>query len=385
MKNLSKKAKAIIAVLVLSVICFTGGCVPDSESTAIGTTENTSTGIVETTAESNINENGNEGEKDVTHYETQSVKENAHKSEANSEEDKKPGNSNSSPELSVSSVPDFKGVAYVVINGNKPGFSDKEITTSSFEKYSSLDYLGRCGVAFACLGRDIMPTEERGSIGQVKPSGWHTIKYDCVDGKYLYNRCHLIGFQLSGENANERNLITGTRYMNVEGMLPFENMVADYIKETDNHVMYRVTPVYDGNNLLASGVQIEAYSVEDDGDGICFNVYCYNAQPGVKINYSDGSSMLGDEPVTEAQTKKNETTSDKSSVGGVTENSSASVTKEQQPSASYHYILNTNSKKFHYPSCDSVKKMSEENKCEYKGSRDDLLSEGYVPCKNCDP
>ena len=385
LKKLSKKTKIIITVLVLSVICFTGGCVPDSESTATGTTENTSTGIVETTAESNINENGNEGEKDVTHYETQSVKENAHKSEANSEEDEKPGNSNSSPELSVSSVPDFKGVAYVVINGNKPGFSDKEITTSSFEKYSSLDYLGRCGVALACLGRDIMPTEERGSIGQVKPSGWHTIKYDCVDGKYLYNRCHLIGFQLSGENANERNLITGTRYMNVEGMLPFENMVADYIKETDNHVMYRVTPVYDGNNLLASGVQIEAYSVEDDGDGICFNVYCYNAQPGVKINYSDGSSMLGDEPVTEAQTKKNETTSDKSSVGGVTENSSASVTKEQQPSASYHYILNTNSKKFHYPSCDSVKKMSEENKCEYKGSRDDLLSEGYVPCKNCDP
>ncbi len=385
LKKLSKKTKIIISVLVLSVICFIGGCVPDSEFTATGTTENTNTAIVETTAESNINENDPEEEKEVTHYETESVKENAYNSEANTETDKKLGDSNGTPEVSVSSVPDFKGVAYVVINGNQPDFSHKEITTSSFEKYSPLDYLGRCGVAFACLGRDIMPTEERGGIGQVKPSGWHTIKYDCVDGKYLYNRCHLIGFQLSGENANERNLITGTRYMNVDGMLPFENMVADYIKETDNHVMYRVTPVYDGKNLLASGVQIEAYSVEDDGDGICFNVYCYNAQPGVKINYSDGSSKLSGKTVNEVTTKKNETTSDKSSVGVVAENSSDSTTKKQQASSNSKYILNTNSKKFHYPSCGSVKKMSEENKSEYKGSREDLLSKGYVPCKNCDP
>lgn len=179
---------------------------------------------------------------------------------------------------------------YIAINNNMPTF--EEVSTKSFESYSSLDELGRCGVAYACIGKDLMPTEERGSIGSVKPTGWQTVKYDIVDGKYLYNRCHLIGFQLSGENANERNLITGTRYMNVEGMLPFENMVADYVKETGNHVMYRVTPVFEGDNLLASGVQMEAYSVEDDGEGICFNVYVYNVQPGITIDYTDGDSAL---------------------------------------------------------------------------------------------
>lgn len=187
-------------------------------------------------------------------------------------------------------MPEYTDAAFVEINGNKPEFTKSELKTKSYEEYTELDSLGRCGVAIASVGKDIMPTEDRGSIGQVKPSGWHTVKYDFVDGKYLYNRCHLIGFQLTGENANRRNLITGTRYMNVEGMLPFENMVADYVKETGNHVAYRVTPIYDGDNLVASGVQIEAQSVEDDGEGICFNVYCYNIQPGVEIDYSDGSS-----------------------------------------------------------------------------------------------
>ena len=168
------------------------------------------------------------------------------------------------------------------------------MTTSSFERYAPLDSLGRCGVAYANIGKDIMPTEERGSIGMVKPSGWHSIRYENVDGKYLYNRCHLIGYQLSAENANTSNLITGTRYLNIQGMLPFENMVADYIRETGNHVLYRVTPIYEGDNLVASGVLMEAYSVEDEGDGICFNVYCYNVQPGIVIDYATGASALAD-------------------------------------------------------------------------------------------
>ena len=196
------------------------------------------------------------------------------------------------PKFDLSSIPEYSGNPYVEINDNEPYFSDDEYTTSPFEYYSDLDTLGRCGMAYACVGKDIMPTEERGSIGSVKPSGWQTVKYDCVDGNYLYNRCHLIGYQLTGENANEKNLITGTRYLNVEGMLPFENMVADYVKETDNHTLYRVTPIFTGDNLLADGVLMEAESVEDNGEGISYNVFCYNVQPGVKIDYVTGDSSL---------------------------------------------------------------------------------------------
>lgn len=192
----------------------------------------------------------------------------------------------------LTSIPQYTSEPYVVLNDNKPIFDEVDYTSDAYEKYSELDYLGRCGPAFAKVGIETMPTEERGEIGQVKPSGWQTVKYDIVDGKYLYNRCHLIGFQLTGENANKGNLITGTRYMNVDGMLPFENMVADYVQETENHVLYRVTPIFEGENLVASGVQIEAKSVEDDGEGICFNVYVYNVQPGVTIDYSTGQSKL---------------------------------------------------------------------------------------------
>ena len=195
--------------------------------------------------------------------------------------------------IQLEDIPEFdENIPYITINNNIPNFTDENFTTKSFEMYSELDELGRCGVAFANIGTDVMPTEERGQISQIKPSGWHTVKYDCVDGKYLYNRCHLIGYQLTAENANEKNLITGTRYMNVEGMLPFENKVADYIKETGNHVLYRVTPVFEGNNLLASGVQMEAESVEDKGEGILFNVYVYNNQPKIQINYATGESGL---------------------------------------------------------------------------------------------
>ena len=199
-----------------------------------------------------------------------------------------------STSISIEEIPEYSGEPYVVINDNIPGFSETEITDQSFEQYNELDSLGRCGTAIASIGRDLMPTEERGSIGQVKPTGWHTVKYDNVDGKYLYNRCHLIGYQLTAENANQLNLITGTRYMNVDGMLPFENMVADYIKETGHHVLYRVTPVFDGDNLLASGVQMEALSVEDNGEGISYNVFFYNVQPGINIDYVTGESSPED-------------------------------------------------------------------------------------------
>lgn len=199
---------------------------------------------------------------------------------------------NAAPPLSLADVPAYDGTPYVEINGNQPVFDPEDLTETSFETYSELDALGRCGTAYANVGQDLMPQTERGSIGQVKPSGWHTVKYDVVDGKYLYNRCHLIGYQLTGENANQRNLITGTRYLNVEGMLPFENMVADYVKETGNHVLYRVTPVYDGTDLVAEGVQMEAESVEDGGAGISYNVFCYNVQPGVTIDYATGESWL---------------------------------------------------------------------------------------------
>ena len=194
------------------------------------------------------------------------------------------------PTVAVEDIPAYSGEPYVVLQDNQPDFGLEDLTLEPFENYSELDYLGRCGVAYANICLDIMPTEPRGDIGQVKPSGWQTVKYDCVDGKYLYNRCHLIGYQLAGENANKQNLITGTRYMNVEGMLPFENMVDTYVEETENHVLYRVTPVFDGEDLVASGVQIEAFSVEDEGEGLCFNVYIYNVQPGVTIDYATGDS-----------------------------------------------------------------------------------------------
>lgn len=194
--------------------------------------------------------------------------------------------------ISIEDVPEYSGQPYVIINDNEPYFDKDDLTTQTFEKYSSLDSLGRCGVAYANIGEETMPTEKRGNIGMIKPSGWQIKKYDFIDGKYLYNRCHLIGYQLSGENANEKNLITGTRYMNTEGMLPFENQVADYVQETGNHVLYRVTPVFEGNHLVADGVLMEAMSVEDRGLDIEFNVFVYNVQPHVKIDYQTGKSSL---------------------------------------------------------------------------------------------
>lgn len=285
--------------------------------------------------------------------------------------------------INLADIPAYSGSPYVEINGNVPNFAESDFTETSFESYGSLDSLGRCTTAYANIGTDLMPTEERGSIGQVKPSGWHTVKYNgIVDGNYLYNRCHLIGYQLTAENANEQNLITGTRYLNVEGMLPFENMVADYIKETNNHVLYRVTPIFEGNNLVASGVQMEAESVEDRGASISFNVYCYNVQPQITIDYATGESYLTDGAMSANDTASSlETSAQNNEAAAQVQTDGTGGT--DQTSASY--ILNSNTMKFHKPSCSSIKQMSDANKTEYTGNREDLISQGYEPCKRCNP
>ena len=262
--------------------------------------------------------------------------------------------------VSLEEVPAYSGSPYVELDGNQPGFSLEERTTDSFETYSTLDALGRCGPAYACIGQDLMPTEDRESISSVHPTGWVQAEYDFVEGGSLYNRCHLIGFQLTGENANEENLITGTRYMNVEGMLPFENMVADYIKETGNHVLYRAAPIFEGENLVASGVVMEALSVEDEGEGVCFHVYVYNVQPGVEIDYATGESWE-------------------------TKDSASSALESQAEEQETDYVLNTSSKKFHLPDCPSVDSMSGKNRQEYHGTREELIAQGYEPCGSCHP
>ena len=267
-----------------------------------------------------------------------------------------------SPKGNDPETPEYSGKPYSVVNGNRPYFTEEEITTEAFESYAPLDGLGRCGVAFACIGRELMPTEEReGSLSSVTPTGWINVQYDIVSGGYLYNRAHLIGWQLTAETTNERNLITGTRYLNVDGMLPFENMVAAYIKETDNHVMYRATPDFEGTNLLASGVLMEAYSVEDDGDGICFCVYVYNKQPGVLLNYATGESKLDDgyafpeEPSEELPDGEGE----------------------------YEYVLNTSSKKIHIPDCYYAESMKDPNREYTSKALSELLADGYSPCSSC--
>jgi len=260
--------------------------------------------------------------------------------------------------FSLEDVPPFSGEPYVVLQDNQPGFSQEDFTTDSFETYSSLDLLGRCGTAYANIGLDLMPTEERDSIGQVKPSGWQTVKYDIVDGKYLYNRCHLIAYSLTAEDLNERNLITGTRQMNL-AMTEFEKLVCDYVENTGNHVLYRVTPVFEGVELVARGVQMEALSVEDGGEAICFNVFIPNEQDGVGIDYLTGYSWLAGETGDTSAKDGDETT--------------------------YAYVLNTSSKRFHLPTCDSVPTISAKNKATTDKSRDELIAEGYRPCGSCRP
>lgn len=305
---------------------------------------------------------------------------------------------NNNSYVSLDAIPAYDGKAYVAVNNNEPFFTDSDMTTTAFENYSDLDSLGRCGVAYANICKDIMPTEERGKIGMIKPSGWHTVKYDVIKDRYLYNRCHLIGYQLAGENANPKNLITGTRYLNVEGMLPFENLVADYVNNTGNHVLYRVTPMFSGSNLVANGVLIEAKSVEDNGGGILFNVYCYNVQPGVGINYENGDSWLdGTTPQKQSaqtDTPKNEG-SQSSDGSGAGESGSSSSTTESASSGSDSSAaensdadssnsetmvhITATGKKYHRAGCRTLKKSDTEV------TLDEAKSMGLSPCGICNP
>ena len=273
----------------------------------------------------------------------------------------------SAAEMELGEIPEYQGTPYVEVENGEPDFTEEELTEESYESYGGLDMLGRCTEVEACIGTDLMPTEKRGNISEVKPSGWQSVQYENVEGGSLYNRCHLIGYQLTAENANERNLITGTRYMNTEGMLPFENEVAEYVKETDNHVMYRVTPVFEGRNLVVSGVWMEAMSVEDDGQGVSFNVYVYNVQPGIEIDYQTGDSIEASRADGWDKEKKEE---DSSYV---------------EPDPSVTYVLNTNTHKFHRPDCASVKDMNSWNREDYKGTREELVQEGYESCGACSP
>ena len=305
---------------------------------------------------------------------------------------------NNNSYVSLDAIPAYDGKAYVAVNNNEPFFADSDMTTTAFENYSDLDSLGRCGVAYANICKEIMPTEKRGKIGMIKPSGWHTVKYDVIKDRYLYNRCHLIGYQLAGENANPKNLITGTRYLNVEGMLPFENLVADYVNNTGNHVLYRVTPMFSGSNLVANGVLIEAKSVEDNGGGILFNVYCYNVQPGVGINYENGDSWLDgttpQEQSGQTDTPQNEgsQSSDGSGAGGSGSSSSTTgnVSSGSDSSAAENSVSDSSNsetmvhitatgKKYHRAGCRTLKKSDTEV------TLDEAKSMGLSPCGICNP
>ena len=289
--------------------------------------------------------------------------------------------------LSYRDVPAFEGNPYVYVNDGEPTFTDEQRAAEpGHEHYGELDELGRCTAAFAVVGPETQPTEKRGSIGEVRPSGWQMAKYDFVEGKYLFNRCHLLGYQLTGENANERNLITGTRYLNVQGMLPFENAVADYVDATGNHVLMAVMPVFEGSELVARGVHMMAESVEDGGEGVAFNVFCYNVQPGVVIDYGTGESMLEEDATPLPDVAGAESAPDTASEGaGAGEASEKGATGSAEGKGTTEYVLNTNSKKFHLPSCSSADQMSPKNREDVEDTRENLIAKGYDPCKRCNP
>ena len=334
-----KKLKFLLANIILAGVLVLGGCADAGDSSQSSSSKET------TTQESASSEDQN------TNAEDNSDDTSAQADSGNTADSDTAGKT----KAAASKIPKYSGSPYIKVHNNVPFFKKSDLTKKVFEKYSKLDALGRCRTAYANVCKATMPTEKRGRIGMVKPSGWHTVKYNNVDGKYLYNRCHLIGYQLTAENANESNLMTGTRYLNVDGMLPFENMVADYVKETNNHVLYRVTPIYTDENLLADGVLMEAESVEDKGKGISYCVYVYNVQPGIKIDYETGDSSAKDSRRT------------------------------GQSSAKGTYIINENTNKFHKPDCRSVKMMKDKNKKTYTGKRSELINSGYEPCKNCNP
>lgn len=363
MKSKKQSFFYFLLLYVLISLTFMPGCGTTSADSS-SRTENRLQTASNTVSQNNTNaestENANADAKDSS---AKSTSESARQSTAASNGNSGQVSSNvPAAPVSLDQIPSFSGVPSVEINGNMPFFDGSEDTSRAFEQYSALDALSRCGVAYANIGTELMPTEPRGKIGMIKPSGWHTVKYAGIDGNYLYNRCHLIGFQLAGENANPNNLITGTRYMNTEGMLPYENMVADYVKRSGNHVLYRVTPIFSGDNLLADGVLMEAKSVEDND--LIFCIFCYNVQPQITINYADGTSQ-GPE------------------FTGSNQKGSANPSSDRASGISY--VINTNSNKFHLGSCPSVNSMKEKNKKVTTESREMLISQGYEPCKQCNP
>lgn len=384
-KRLGSMSLSMLLALLLALNIGCGSTAVDSGSAA----------QVAESAADGTSENGSESASDGTSEDgSGSASENDPKAGADTKEETGEPSASGLPEeaegISLEEIPSYSGDAFVAVNENMPFFTEDDCTGEPFEEYSAFDELGRCGAAFANVCQEIMPTEERGAIGHVRPSGWHTVKYDNVDGKYLYNRCHLIGYQLAGENANEQNLITGTRYLNTEGMLPFENEVADYVKETGNHVLYRVTPMFEKDNLVADGVLMEAWSVEDDGAGVCFNVFVYNVQPGIGIDFATGESWKEDKGTSSAD--KDAKDGGKPSKDTAASGKGGSKQEDDPPEAdaggdvqNAEYILNTNTKKFHYPTCSSVRQMSDANKQEYVGTREELIANGYDPCGRCHP
>ncbi len=345
-----KKLTALLLSLVL-LLC----CTACATSTDNGTSQNsTLSSLAINQATSSFNDSSADG--------TTSSGNSTPTNPSSQETPLKPNDN--TPPTSATSIPDYSGQIFIQLNGNVPNFGSAELKTTGYESYGNLDSLGRVTAAVASLGKDTMPNddEKRGDISSVKPTGWVQKQYDNVNGKYLYNRCHLIGWQLSAENANKSNLLTGTRYFNTEGMLPFENMVADYIKETGNHVAYRVTPVFEGNNLLCKGVQIEAYSVEDSGDGICFNVFCYNVQPDINIDYSTGQSSSAKEPTTEPTPAPNPSTT---------------PTPPADTTGTKVWIPTNGGKKYHSKSsCSGMV-----DPCEV--TKDDAISLGFDACGRC--
>ena len=367
-KNI-KKIFSIIALLFLLAVCSMAmGCdLTDSSDDAASSGEKTEQ-AADATEDNEATEDENRDAQDE-------------QDPADSEESSAEGSHAIDPDK----LPEWDGEPSIEINGGDPSFTDSELSAikkQTEEDLSALDDQGRCGDVSACVSSETMPEGERDSIGMIRPAGWHLVKYDFVEGKYLYNRCHLIGWQLTGLNAEERNLITGTRYLNVDGMLPYENQVADFAESSDLHVAYRVEPVYKGDELIARGVHIEAESIEDKGESLAFNVYCYNVQPYVDIDYKTGESTAdSDAPDSAESSDSSANQSGSSSGSGSSQNAGAG----SQDSTEQTYILNTNTKRYHLQGCRSLSQMKDKNKRTFHGSKKELSRMGYQPCGNCNP
>lgn len=350
-----RAASCLLALLLALTLCLTAGC---SDASTSGGPSSTSDPAI-----SHVSE-------DISREEALAGAQGDAPVEAEQPSVPQTASSASAPAtLDSANLPQYQGDPYVVVANNVPGLSPADASRPA-ETYAPLDAQGRCGTCVAVVSRATQPTEKRGSIGMVKPTGWHTVRYDdLVDGRYLYNRCHLIGYQLTGENANRQNLVTGTRYLNVEGMLPFEDKVDDYVDATGNSVIYRVTPVFAGDELVCRGVQMEAFSVEDNGAGVSFNVYCFNVQPGVTIDYATGQSRR----------------EDGKPASGTTHDAGPAPAQQDSQGVQASYVVNANTGKFHDPSCSSVSRMAVHNRLDFQGTRDEALRRGWEPCQRCNP